>query len=220
MFEGLFAALAVMLGSIVASAVSAGSAKKQMKFQERMSSTAHQREAKDLLAAGYNPLYTAGGSGASSPVGAMYQPENPLRDLPQSLFKGAEVKMEKRLKAKQGKLIDQEVNTQKQVEKNNSAQALKNRKEAALAVANAETATALQGKINREKGLLEYQQHLNDIDRELYDIPVLGKGIRWFEKLVPIIGTAAAGKYIFSRGPKGKLRINPEVKRWQFQSNY
>lgn len=68
------------LGSLASGLFGQSSAREQMAFQERMSSTAHQREVEDLKKAGLNPVLSAG-AGASAPGGASATMPNPGSEL-------------------------------------------------------------------------------------------------------------------------------------------
>lgn len=64
---------------------------RQMAYQERMSSTAHQREVKDLRLAGLNPILSAN-KGASSPGGASIPSRNELQEATTSALNAALIK--------------------------------------------------------------------------------------------------------------------------------
>lgn len=74
-----------VVGPFISSAFNVREARRNREWQERMSSTAHQREVADLRAAGINPMLSRMGSGASSPGGDRAEVEDPARGLSSAL---------------------------------------------------------------------------------------------------------------------------------------
>jgi len=80
------------LGGERANEASARSSYDQMRFQEYMSGSAHQREVADLIKAGLNPILSTHGAGASTPGGSSYTAQDTLSPAVNTAFKSKELR--------------------------------------------------------------------------------------------------------------------------------
>ena len=117
MFGWLTEPLSNVIGGVLGAGAGAYSAKQQQRFeadqaqlnrsfQERMSSTAHQREVADLRKAGLNPILSVNRSGASTPAGSMAK--GTQMDLANSAKTGALLSSQVKLAEAQAKKTNAE----------------------------------------------------------------------------------------------------------------
>lgn len=111
---GLISGGLSVAGTLLSNEASSAQAERQMQFQREMSNTAHQREVKDLRAAGLNPILSALGSGASTPAGAAGQ----VNDLGAGISKGADTALAIRSQNKELEVKDQTIDNMRDTASN------------------------------------------------------------------------------------------------------
>lgn len=182
----IIAAVASIAGSVVTNAANVNQTEENRRFQERLSSTAHQREVIDLRNAGLNPILSAN-RGASTPPGSNIPMENPFQgvEISSAFETASQIKKQKaEIKTQEDlqNLYQQEKLTQQSSAGLNdrlSEKAIEDKK-LSSATAARETQQAYKEYLNNIERVNKSEFHRSDIGKR---IDVISEGLQQFNPL-------------------------------------
>jgi len=208
---GMLAPALEVGGSLASSAAGFISAERQMKFQREMASSQHQREVKDLRAAGLNPILSGmGGTGAAAPSGVMFTPDNPARGLTQAISLATQTAANVAQIGENMKTMVTQQALNSAAAARETAQALVNRENIKKVFAETKTewerrrlTSAQVKKLGIEKRLLDLEEPGKKAESEIYDS-------KWGER-IPLIDRILR---ILNEGKKLSPPVFTPKRRW------